>query len=72
MGVSKTQVIDELEWKRRADELLRTWSQEEAEALVLEIARNLLKKKRSMGCFDMVENWGLQGLRLSARGWQDS
>ena len=51
VGLSKTQVVDELEWKRRADELLRTWSQEEAEALVLEIARNLPQEETKYGMF---------------------
>ena len=51
VGVSKAQLIDELEWKQRADELLRRWSQEEAESLVIEVARNVSLEEAKYGMF---------------------
>ena len=51
VGLSKAQVIDEMEWQRRAEGLLRCWSQEEAEALVLDVARNLQQDEAKYGMF---------------------
>ena len=51
VGVSKAYVVDELEWSRRADELLRSWSQEEAEAFILEVARTLPPDEAKYGMF---------------------
>ena len=51
VGVSKTQVINDLELKQRADQLLRSWSQEEAEAFILEVARSLSQDEAKYGMF---------------------
>ena len=51
VGVSKAQVVHDSDYKAKAEELLREWSQEEAEALVLEVARILPDDERNYGMF---------------------
>ena len=51
VGVSKTQVINDLELQQRAEQLLRSWSQEEAEAFILEVSRLLSQDEAKYGMF---------------------
>ena len=66
VGVSKTQVINELEWKQRADQLLRSWSQEEAEVFILEVARSLSQDEAKYGMF---RHGGKLGVTRATRPW---
>ncbi|CAE7339671.1 GIP [Symbiodinium microadriaticum] len=51
VGVSKAQVFHDTDYHLKAEELLREWSQEEAEALILEVARILPDDERNYGMF---------------------
>ncbi|CAE7358608.1 unnamed protein product, partial [Symbiodinium sp. KB8] len=51
VALSKAILVDEEEFQRTAEQLLAAWSQEEAESLVLEVARALPEEERIYGMF---------------------
>ena len=51
VGVSKAQVVHDSDYNFKAEELLKEWSQEEAEALILDVARVLPDDERNYGMF---------------------
>ncbi|OLP75136.1 Retrovirus-related Pol polyprotein from transposon TNT 1-94 [Symbiodinium microadriaticum] len=51
VALSKAILLDEEEFQARAEQLLASWSQEEAEVLVLEVARALPEEERIYGMF---------------------
>ena len=51
VGVSKAEVVDEGIFEDRASRLLQEWCQEEAEALIREVARVLPQEERIYGMF---------------------
>ncbi|OLP99915.1 Ubiquitin-activating enzyme E1 2 [Symbiodinium microadriaticum] len=57
--VSKARVVDESELQQRAEKLLRDWSQEEAESLVVEVARICPDDER---CYGMFRHGGRLGI----------
>ena len=72
VGVSKAEVVDETVLKDRADHLLHDWSQEEAEALVKEVARVLPDDEKIYGMFRHGGRLGVTKAQWKGHGLQGS
>ena len=68
MAISKALIFDEEQYRTRAESLLATWSQEEAEALVKEVCWQLPPSDNVHGMFRHGRRLGLQGPRMRDRG----